>query len=637
MTATIDLRTIEVETIRRLCVVPEPLSVTDWADRYRVLPETSTAPGKYDPSVVPYARRPQDCLADLDVSCVALCWAVQTTKSTVLENGIGYRIHRMPSPMVIVYPKIEAAESWAKERLVPMIVVTPVLRERVRLGRATDSTLRYKRFPGGFVFVASAQSATDLASRSAPFVLCDEVDRYEEIPGEGNPVEIVARRQGAADIGLLALTSTPRDAETTIIWPYLEAGTFELYHVPCPHCSHMQPLEWSRLKWTKGKPETARYQCRSCEQFISENSKPAMLTAGQWVATNPEGTYPSFHLNALYSPFAKSSWPVLVNEWERAQGKSADLQVFINTRLAELWTETAEVADPDSLMKRLEASMEENVVPDGVGVLTAGVDVQANRIEAYVWGWGVGMESWLVAYQLFTGDPQREHDLPGSVWRQLDAFLSQEFRHENGSTLRIRAGLIDSGFATSQVYRYTRTRRALRIFASKGQGGEGIKILGKPSLQGKDRVILYSVGVDEAKREFLRSQVLEGVAGPGYVHLPNWLTSDQCAQLVAEKRVRRVHRGRVSYEWMRKSPDAPNEALDCRIYARAALEQLGASTIAQLASYVAHVRAQGTRKAAPDDAEEADPRTDTQKLFTETQQSRPAAKRSGGFVGGWRK
>jgi phage terminase large subunit GpA-like protein len=216
------------------------------------------------------------------------------------------------------------------------------------------------------------------------------------------------------------------------------------------------------------------------------------------------------------------------------------------------------------------------------------------------------------------------------VWHKLDRFLKQSFRHENGAQMRIQSGLIDSGFATSQVYRYTRTRRHLRVYASKGVGGEGIKVLGKPTLQGKERVILYAIGVDEAKREFLRSQILEIEPGPGYVHLPDWLTSDQVAQLVAEKRVRRFHRGKVSYEWMKKMPDAPNEALDCRIYARAALEQLGPAAIAQLPGYVKHIAAQSARLSAPvEDPEAEDP------LESAVERRRPARSR-GGYVGRWR-
>jgi phage terminase large subunit GpA-like protein len=608
----------DAAVIRRLCIVPEALSVTEWADKYRMLPETSTAPGPYRSDITPYVRRPQDLMGDPSVSRVVLCWAAQTTKSTLLENAIGYRIHRTPSPMVVVQPKIDAAEAWAKERLVPMIVATPVLRERVRLGRSSDSTLRYKRFPGGFLFIASAQSATELASRSAPFVLSDEVDRYEVIPGEGNPVEIVERRQGAADIGLHAMTSTPRDAETTNIWPYLEGGTYEFYNVPCPDCGHMQPLEWARLDYKHG---AVRYQCRSCESLIDERQKPAMLAAGEWVATNPSGEWPSFHLNALYSPFAKSGWTMLAAEWQRAQGKPADLQVFVNTRLAELWTAGTESLDADSLVSRVEP-LEEGVVPEGVGFLTAGVDVQGNRIECYVWGWGAGLESWLVASFVFEGDPSREPDTTGSVWSMLDEVWAREFPHLAGGTMRVAAAFVDSGYATPQVYRYTKRRTARRIHASKGVGTMGKNIVDKPTVQGKERAVVYGVGTDAAKTEFLRSQIRERAVGPGYVHLPDWLTTDQLAQLVAEKRARRVFKGKVVYEWIPKRAGEPNEALDCRVYARAALEAQGTRTIAALGRAAA-ARAQK----AEEEKQNTAPEPPTSPLF------RPSNPRPrGGFV-----
>lgn len=577
------LARIEAETIRRLCVVPEALTVTEWADKFRMLPETSTAPGPYDSGVIPYARRPQDCMADPDVPMVVLCWASQTTKSTCIENALAYRIVRQPTPMIVVQPKIEHAEGWAKERLVPMILATPVLRNRVRLGKSSDSTLRYKRFPGGFVFVASAASATELASRATPVLLLDEVDRFEVIPGEGNPVEIALRRQGAADVGIAILTSTPRDAETTMIWPYLEAGTFELYHVPCPHCGHAQPLAWKNLVWDPGLPETAAYRCDGCAALIEEHHKRAMLAAGTWVATNPGAAYPSFHLNALYSPFGKTSWASLAQGWIRAQGKPADLQVFINTCLAELWEETGEGVSLDAITQRLEPA-EEGIVPAGVGVLTVGVDVQDNRIEYSVWGWGAGLESWYVAHGVLDGDPEKDLNDPNSPWHQLlRDVLAREWPHAAGGTIRIAAGLVDSGYATTAVYKVMRrARRKYRVHASKGQGGAGIPILGKPSQMKHAGVLLYPVGTDQAKTEFLRSQLAERTVGPGYVHLPDWLSTDVCEQLVAEQRKRRMHRGRILYEWRKRTADSRNEALDCRVYARAALELLGPTIIRSL-------------------------------------------------------
>lgn len=626
-----ELLRAEAAIIRRTCEIPEALTVTQWADKYRELPSSSTSPGKYQSSVVPYAVRPQDCMADPGIAMVVLCWASQTTKSSAIENAVAYRMHRMPGPIVVVQPKIDAAEAWTKERLVPMIRATKVLRERVNLGRTTDSTLRFKTFPGGFIFVASAGSATELASRSAPTIALDEVDRYEVIPGEGNPVEIALRRQGAADVGTAILTSTPRDAESTIIWPYLEEGTFERYYVPCPDCGHRQHLVWERLDL-----ETACYTCEGCGVLIDETHKPAMLAAGEWRAGNPDGKYPSFHLNGLYSPFAKSGWGAMVAAWKRAQGKPADLQVFINTWLAELWQETNEALSADHLLQRLEAGHEEGVAPLGVGCLTLGVDVQGDRIEYWVWGWGTGLESWAVAAGVISGDPERESSDPTSVWAQLHReVIDHDYPHAGGGTLRIMAGLIDSGYATTKVYQAVRAWSRLRIYPSKGIGGGGVPILGKPNRLKNHSVLLHPVGVDGAKTEFLRSQLREPAAGPGFVHLPDWITSDQTDQLVAEVRKRRVHRGQVIYEWRKRRDDARNEALDCRLYARAALELLGVKFLRSLGKRAADLT--GVPLPAEETAAEPPPPPPTYTQQAIAAKAQRNVRRGGGWIGGWRR
>jgi phage terminase large subunit GpA-like protein len=617
----------DAAAIRQLCTVVEPLSVTQWADKYRRLPETSTSPGPYDSGVTPYLRRPQDVMGNPSVPMVVLCFAAQTGKSTAIENAIGFRIHRRPRPIIVVQPKIDAAEAWAKERFVPMVRSTPVLKERVRLGRTTDSTLRYKAFPGGFLFVASAQSATELAARSTPDVALDEVDRMEAIPGEGSPVEIVLRRQGAAEDGLAILTSTPRDAETTIIWPYLEGGSYEKYFVPCPHCGHMQTLVWERLDI-----ESCCYTCEGCGVLIEERFKPAMLAAGEWRTTNPEGQYPSFHLNALYSPFAKSGWVAMVAAWRRAQGKPADLQVFVNTWLAELWQETGEQLAADHLLRRLESGLVEGEVPAGVGALTLGVDVQGDRLEWWVWGWGGGLESWPIAAGVIAGDPNKEPHDPLSPWSQLEReVIDHEWPHAAGGTMRLSAGFLDSGYATTAVYKAAKRWKGRKVYASKGVGGGGLAICGKPNFLRHHGVSLYPVGTDNAKSEFLRSQLKEPNVGPGFVHLPDWLDTGQIEQFIAEKRVRRMHRGQPIYEWQKKGADIRNEGLDCRIYARAALELLGQKFLRALGAKAA-LRA-GT--AVPITAA---PQPPTPGFAEQARQAKAQRNvRRGGWVGGWKK
>lgn len=591
---------MEVQTLRRLCEVPEELTVSEWADKYRILPESSTAPGPFRTSVMPYARRWMDLLADPEVRMAVLCWGSQLGKSTILENALAYRICRMPSPMMLVRPKIEDAENWMKKRFVPMVRQTAALASRVILKRSTNAeensaTLRMKSFPGGFFMAASATSASEIASWSADFMELDEVDRMDPIPAEGHPVEIALIRQSAAEVRTAALTSTPGRADSSTIWPYLEGGTFERYFVPCPHCDHMQVLVWggpnepTGFKWPQGKPREVQYLCEECTGLIDYVDLTDMLANGEWRPTNPEGTYPSSHLPGWYSPFAGSNWAQLAEEFEKAHDKPLALQVFVNTRKAETWSETVAKVEVSELEGRLDPELEQGKVPVGVGVVTLFCDVQKPYLFWSAWGWGVGLESWWIDAGICEGDPEVEPGAPGSPWNALDKVLKDGWPHVNGKQVTARRSFVDSGYATSKVYRYTKRRAAWQVFASKGVGGEG-PFVGKATVQGQDRVPLYAIRVDKGKDEFLRSQILERTIGPGFVHLPAWLSPEQLGGLVSEERRRRPGpRGKIWYEWVAKKGAPPNEPLDCRIGARAALESLGQRTIAGLAELAAEL------------------------------------------------
>lgn len=580
---------------------PERLSVTVWADAYRWLPSTSANPGKYDSTRAPYQREPMDVIgaaAELGVRRVVLMWASQVGKSLVLENAIGHAIHLRPRPIIVVQPKIDSAEAWSKERLTPMVRATPVLRERVREGRSRDgdTTLRFKQFPGGFIAIASGGSPAELAARSCARAFCDETDRYQPTP-EGMGHDIVERRGGAIDDFVQALTSTPGDKETSVIEPAFLAGDQRYYHVPCPHCGHAQRLVWGSktspggLQWERGRPESAWYRCEANGCRIEEKHKAAMLEQGAWVAHHPEGRYPSFHLNALYSPFGGTTWAILVDLWERAQGKPLELKVFVNTILAETWEEPGEVVEAHTLLGRLEPYPVDadgvECVPAGVRVLTGGVDVQENRLELRVWGWGRREESWLVRTDILVGDT--ETDAP---WRELDRLLRDGFRTADGRTLRLRRLFVDAGYRSNRVYPWCRVRHREGVYAVKGVGGQGVPFLGRPSVVGEARALQYPVGVDAAKRSFLRSRLYatppaeaapEGapaVGAPRVVHLPDWCTLEELEQLTAEKLVKRLVGGRAVEEWVKVRER--NEALDCQNYAHAALHSLGLRTLIQL-------------------------------------------------------
>jgi len=567
--------------------VPERLTVTEWADKYRWLPETSANPGKYESSLAPYQREPMDMLGEAPlrgVRLVVLMWASQVGKSLVLENAIGWQIHLKPRPIIVVQPKIDSAEAWSKERFTPMVKATPVLRERIEegRGRGAENTLRFQQFPGGFAAIASANSPAELAARSCARGYCDEVDRYQ-VTDEGWAPDIVERRMGAIDDAVQALTSTPGDKGASLIEPAFLAGDQRYYLVPCPHCGHRQRLVFGTatspggLKWERGVPGSVWYRCEANGCRIEEKHKPWMLEQGDWVATNAAGLYPSYHLNALYSPFGGTTWAIIVGMWEKAQGLRDKMKVFVNTILAETWEEPGEVIEANTLLSRLEDYPEAHL-PDGIRVLSAGADVQDNRIEYFVWGWGRGEEAWLIRHEVLVGDT--DSDEP---WTELDRVWREEYVSADGEALRVKRLFVDAGFRSNRVYTWCRMRHRHGVYACKGIGGEGVPFLGKASIVGDARCLHYPVGVDAAKTSFLRSRLYvvrpdppnaDGSC-PRYVHLPNaeWMTVELLEQLTSEKRVKRLVGGRIVTEWVPLRER--NEALDCQNYAHAALHSLG--------------------------------------------------------------
>lgn len=641
------IRRLSAGRIRELCEVPSDETVTEWAERNVPVVDGGAIKGPYSCAVTPYQRRWQDLFGDPTVSIIVLCWASQLGKTTVIRHGIAYRIKRLPSAMLMVEPKIDRAESWVKEELDPLVRGTPVLRS---LMLKRGETMRFKPFPGGYLFVASAQSATELASRSAAFVAADETDRFEILPAEGNPLEIARRRQAAQDVSLFVATSTPRDHETSLIWPLLERGTNERYLLPCPRCGEFQEIEFGTvttpygLKWPSGAPHKAEYMCRYCGGMWLPKEKRGLLAEGVWKASNPDGQYPSSHLSSLYSPFAQSAWGVLAQEHVNAVGKPADLQVFMNTRLGVTWKEATFEVKSDDLASRATEAWEEGTIPDGVGVLTAGVDVQDNRAEIWVWGWGAGLESWPIAHYIIPGDPAIRPSEHGSLWTEVERLRTTPFPHVSGQRVRIAMTFVDSGYLATSVYAYTDRRKGRGVYACKGVGVSGAPLLGKPTLETIGRVVVYPIGDHNSKNEFLRSQILTTEPGPGYVHIPRWMTLEQLDQLVAEKRVKRIRDGKIVWDWTKKDDDKPNEALDCRRYARGALEKLGPAIMAHLAARAARwsVRVDGGESAPPTAAPPPEPETPAPSVAGDamarrlTQLKGRGPRPGGGFVTGWK-
>ena len=576
---------------------PDPLlSVSEWADVHRVLSQRAAAEaGRYRTSRTPYMREVMDCLSPAHpAERVVLMKAAQTGATEAGNNWIGYVIHQAPGPFLAVQPTVELAKRNSQQRIDPLIEAAPELRSRVLPARSRDSgnTVLSKRFPGGVLIMTGANSAVCLRSMPARYLFLDEVDAYEaDTDGEGDPVALAeARTRTFGHRRKVFLVSTPTIKGLSRIEREFEQTDQRRYMVPCPFCGHTQALEFERLRWEKGDPETVHYLCEACEKPIAEHHKTAMLEAGEWRPTVESGSPGTvgFHLSGLYSPVGWLSWSDIAREWEAAQGNDASIKAVKNTLLGETWTEPGEAPDWQRLYDRREHWKPSRVPVEGL-ILTAGADVQKDRIEASVWAWGRTLESWLVDHLVLEGDPGGTQ-----VWDQLTALLGQTWKHQNGASLSIARLAIDTGGQhTAAVYAWARRQGAGQVMPVKGVAGfdRSAPVSGPTYVEAtaggrkiRRGVKLWTVTVATFKSEtyrFLRlerptdEELAEGEPYPaGYVHIPRWVDSEWIKQFTAEQLVTvRTRRGYSKLEWQKTRER--NEALDCRVYARAAAWLLG--------------------------------------------------------------
>lgn len=548
------------------------LTVSQWADQFRIVPPgTSPEPGPWRTDRVPYLREILDAASDPSVERIFVMAASQVAKSEIILNVIGYYAHQEPSPILLVQSTEAAMRGFSKERVAPMFDASPELRGKLSEGaRDPSNTILLRQFPGGLLACGWAGSAASLASRPIRIVLGDELDRWPDTTGrDGDPWSQAVQRTSNFHNRKVIGVSTPTVESFSAIAALYEDSDQRRYHVPCPHCGADQVLEWSGIVYKNDAGEVdldqVHYRCAHCAERIEERHRPAMLAAGSWKAER-EHRNRGYHISALYSPWVR--WRELAEEWIKANRDrdKKGLQAFVNLRLGEAWAEQSERITVEALEKNREEYEAE--LPDQVLLLTAGVDVQDNRLEAEVVGWGVGRESWGIAYTIIAGDTSK----PGP-WEQLDEWLQRSRAKADGRHFALQCVCVDSGgHRTDEVYAFCRDRHARNVFAIKGRAGAGLPIVDKPTLN-KFRAPLFAIGVDTGK-DTIYSRLAQPDAGPGYCHFPRergrGYDDEFFKGLVSEKRVTEIRAGRRRTVW--KPTRARNEPLDIRVYATAAME-----------------------------------------------------------------
>ena len=522
-----------------------------------------------------------DCLSPHSkIERVAFMKGSQLGATECGNNWIGFVIHHVPGPMLAVLPTVEMAKRTSKQRLEPLIEESEVLRKRIKPHRARDSgnTILSKEFQGGVLILTGANSAVGLRSMPVRFLFLDEIDAYPgDIDDEGDPVALAEARTRTFSRRKIFLVSTPTIKGISRIEREYEMSDQRRFMVPCPECGTHQWLKFEQLKWPKDEPELARYVCEHCEFHIDEHHKTWMLDNGYWEATaEGNGKTAGFHLSSLYSPVGWRSWVEIAVSWKDAQGSDAAIKAFRNTELGETFVESGEAPDWQRLYERRE-DYKIGAVPKGGFFITAGVDVQKDRIEASIWAWGREKESWLVEHRVLDGDTSRQ-----DVWNRLTRMIHETWPHEKGCELSLKRVAIDSGYATQEVYDWVRKQSSGQVVAVKGVP-RGSALVGTASAvettsdgkRLKRGIRIRPVSGHIAKLELfgnLRKSPPTDESGdpypPGYVHLPK-MDEEFVKQICSEQLVTRHNRSGYAIREWQKLRDR-NEALDCYVYARAA-------------------------------------------------------------------
>ena len=563
-----------------------------------------------------------DALNEPDVEEIIWMSSAQVGKTEMLLNIVGYYVDYDPAPILLLQPTLSMGEAFSKDRLATMIRDTPAIHGKFKDPKTRDSgnTMMHKTFPGGHITIAGSNSPASLASRPIRVFLADEIDRYPISAGtEGDPLNLGAKRTTTFHNRKKMYTSTPTVKGASRIEDAYDKSDMRRYYLPCPHCGTKTTLKWGNIKWDRDEQgkhlyETAHHVCEDCGGIWHDHQKvKQMREGGEWIAENEFKGSAGFHLNELYSPWKK--WSEVVKDFLDARGDTEQLKTWTNTSLGETWEEAGDQLDNTFLYSRREEY--EADVPAGALVLTMGVDVQKDRLEAEIIGWGEFEQSWNIDYKIFRGDTTKPE-----VWDELAEMFEHQYDHETGHKLHIAATGIDSGYNTQIVYDFVRKYSSRRVFAMKGVAGAGkpiVEMSRAARAKTKRKVDLYTIGVDDAKILLSsRLRILEH--GAGYCHFPMDRDEEYFLQLTAEKMVTKYRRGFPYREWIQTRPR--NEAIDVRVYGHAALKLLNPNWQALMS------RIEVVEKEAEKPVNE----TATQRHIKQRQQPRP---KRGGFVNGW--
>lgn len=562
---------------------PDPMTVSEWADRYRILSGKGAAEkGPWRTDRTPYLREPMDCLSPSSPwRRMVLMFGSQMGKTEVVLNWLGAIIHLWPAPTLLVQPSLDMAKRLNRQRLDPLLKETPVLRELVAPARSRDSgnTMFMKEFRSGLFVLTGANSGSSLQSMPAANLAADEVSSYRmEADDKGDPLENAEARTSTFPMGKVLITSTPGIRGACRITEEFERRSDRrAFAALMPCCGAHEVLRWrEHAQWDRSDGDVWM-RCPACGERVGQEHKTSMLAGGVWKPSAlGDGMTAGFHLPGWYAPAGWLSWEQIRDEFLRAHADPLLLKGWVTKRAAEAWEDEALAkVSAEGLITRA-GEYRAGTCPSGVLVLLMSVDVQDTWLEVVVKGYGRGDESWRVWHQKVEGDPAQN-----DVWEQVVSILRTEFPREGGGTMRVRFCAVDTGgHYTAEAYNWAREHAKEGVIAIKGATKRDAPALSKGNeidvtFRGKtikNGLKLYMVGGHGLKRTVYSRLKIEE-PGPGYCHFDDETTEEYLAGLTAERLQPRYVKGFQVLEWHCPS-GARNEPLDCEVYCLALLELL---------------------------------------------------------------
>lgn len=542
---------------------PPMLKLSEWIERNVVLPSSvSATPGSV--RIWPFQREIADAIGDAAIERVTLVKSVRVGLSTLVTSAVAGYVANDPGPMLLLLPTESDCRDFVVSDLEPIFQASPALNglfSSTPEGDGADrETLLSKRFPGGFLKIVAAKSPRNLRRHNVRVLLIDEADAME--PGrEGSAILLAEKRTLSFGNRKIILGSTPVFADTSNVLRSYAQSDQRIYEVPCPECGEFTEILWRHIVWPEGKPEQAAFGCPHCGSIVEERHKPQMVAAGRWRATQPHVRgHAGFKINALVSTLANASWGKLAAEFRAAKNDPELLKVFTNTILAEGWNHAGEVLQEGELAMRAE-EFSLDLIPAEVLIVTAGIDVQRDRLEVGLCGWTEAGECLVLAHKVIYGLPSEN-----ATWTELDGLLSTRWRHELGGSIGVDAAFVDSGDGVTQkdVYAFAFPRYARKIMACKGAPGFSRPWIEMAKVKTGQRGRMFIVGVDTIK-----SAIFDRLRRGKSIRFSKSLPAVWYEQLCSEQITTKYTRGQPVRRFER-IPGRDAEALDCTVYGFAA-------------------------------------------------------------------